>query len=74
MEFSERPILWHIIIHYAHHGLKRFYIALGYKGEAIKCYFLDCDPLEGNITISLPNGQAKFVFDGEETASSCCRM
>ena len=36
-----RPILWHIMKHYAHYGHKDFYIAFGYKGESIKRYIVD---------------------------------
>ncbi|MBW1788859.1 MAG: glucose-1-phosphate cytidylyltransferase [Deltaproteobacteria bacterium] len=35
---GERPILWHIMKHYAHYGFTRFAIALGYKGEVIRQY------------------------------------
>ncbi len=41
VEIGGRPILWHIMKHYAHYGFKEFVIALGYKGENIKRYFLD---------------------------------
>ncbi len=34
-----KPILWHIMKIYAHHGFRRFIICLGYKGEVIKEYF-----------------------------------
>jgi len=40
VEVGERPILWHIMKHYAHYGMKEFYIALGYKGEVIKRYWI----------------------------------
>ena len=36
---GERPILWHIMKTYAHHGFKEFVLCLGYKGEMIKEYF-----------------------------------
>jgi glucose-1-phosphate cytidylyltransferase len=36
---GERPILWHIMKSYAHHGHKDFILCLGYKGEVIKDYF-----------------------------------
>ena len=36
-----KPILWHIMQRYAHYGHKDFYIALGYKAEVIKEYFLN---------------------------------
>jgi glucose-1-phosphate cytidylyltransferase len=42
--------------HYAHYGFKEFFIALGYRGETIKRYFLDYCPLSGSMTINLSNG------------------
>ena len=41
VEIGGRPILWHIMKHYCNYGFKEFFIALGYKGEVIKRYFLD---------------------------------
>lgn len=38
---GNRPILWHIMKTYAHHGHKDFILCLGYKGEVIKDYFLN---------------------------------
>ena len=35
-----RPIIWHIMRIYAHFGHKDFYLALGYKAEVIKEYFM----------------------------------
>ncbi len=57
VEVGGRPILWHIMKHYAHYGFKEFFIALGYKGEVIKRYFLDYYTLNGNLTIHLPDGK-----------------
>lgn len=36
VEIGGRPLLWHIMMHYAHHGFRDFVIALGYKGEMIR--------------------------------------
>ncbi|MCB1957848.1 MAG: NTP transferase domain-containing protein, partial [Rhodocyclaceae bacterium] len=36
VEIGGRPILWHIMSHYAQHGLNEFVVALGYKGSFIK--------------------------------------
>jgi glucose-1-phosphate cytidylyltransferase len=52
-----RPILWHIMKHYAHYGHKEFYIALGYKGEVIKRYMVDRSALQGDLTVDLRNGR-----------------
>jgi glucose-1-phosphate cytidylyltransferase len=41
VEIGGKPILWHILKHYASFGEKEFIIALGYKGDVIKRYFLD---------------------------------
>ena len=41
VEIGGRPILWHIMKHYAHYGFNEFVVALGYKGDVIKRYFLD---------------------------------
>src|SRR5881397_1049772 len=39
VEIGGRPILWHILKLYSHHGLNDFIICLGYKGYMIKEYF-----------------------------------
>ena len=57
VEIGGRPILWHIMKHYAHFGFTEFFVALGYKGEIIKRYFLDYYTLNGSMTINLADGQ-----------------
>ena len=59
VEIGGYPILWHIMKHYAHYGIGEFFIALGYKGEIIKKYFLDYYTCNGNITIDFSNGAIK---------------
>jgi glucose-1-phosphate cytidylyltransferase len=56
VEIGGRPIIWHIMKHYAHYGFKEFFIALGYKGEVIKHYFLDYRTLSGSMTVDLASG------------------
>ena len=56
VEIGGKPILWHIMKHYSQHGLDEFVIALGYKGEVIKRYFLDCYTLSGRLSINFANG------------------
>ena len=53
VEIGGRPILWHIMKHYAHHGMREFVIALGYRGDVIKRWLLDMAELDGNLTLSL---------------------
>jgi glucose-1-phosphate cytidylyltransferase len=57
VEIGGRPILWHIMRHYAHYGFKHFVIALGYKGEVIKRYMLDYCSLHSNLTVNLRTGE-----------------
>ncbi len=57
VEIGGQPILWHIIKHYAHHGFKEVYLALGYRGEVIKRFFMDYHSLNGSISIDLASGQ-----------------
>lgn len=66
VEVGEQPILWHILKHYAHYGFKEFFIALGYKGEYIKRYFLDYYHLGNNLTIDLSNGSIRPHHAGRE--------
>ena len=50
-----RPIMWHLMKYYAHFGHKDFILCLGYRGDAIKQYFLDYDECESNDFV-LSNG------------------
>jgi glucose-1-phosphate cytidylyltransferase len=56
---GNKPILWHIMKIYAHYGFKDFILCLGYKGEAIKEYFLNYDILNSDFTVKL--GAKKMV-------------
>jgi glucose-1-phosphate cytidylyltransferase len=52
-----KPILWHIMNTYAHYGHKDFYVALGYKSEIVKDYFLNYRSLNSDFTIDLSSGE-----------------
>ena len=54
-----QPLLWHIMHTYAHFGHKHFYLALGYKAEVIKNYFLHFRSLHADFTIDLSNGNVE---------------
>ena len=56
IEIGGKPILWHIMKHYAHYGFDEFFVALGYKGEVIKRYFLDYYALGASMTVQLSSG------------------
>jgi len=59
VEIGGKPILWHIMKHYSHYGHKDFYVALGYKGEYIKRYFLDYLSLNGSMSIDMTTGKVE---------------
>jgi len=52
-----KPILWHIMKSYAHFGHRDFNLALGYKAEVIKEYFLNYRSLNSDFSVNLSNGE-----------------
>jgi glucose-1-phosphate cytidylyltransferase len=52
-----KPILWHVMQRYASFGHKDFYIALGYKSEVIKEYFLTFNALNSDFSMELSTGK-----------------
>ena len=55
-----RPILWHIMSNYAKYGFNDFNLALGYKAEIIKEYFLHYRSLNSDFTVSMSNGDIAY--------------
>ena len=51
-----RPMLWHIMCTYARFGHKDFYLALGYRAEVIKEYFLHYRSLNADFSVDLSTG------------------
>ena len=64
---GEHPIVWHIMKSYAHYGFTDFFLALGYKGEILKRYFLDHYSLGGSLRVNLASG---LVEDLEKDAEN----
>ena len=50
---GDRPVLWHIMKIYAHHGFKEFILCLGHKGEIIKDYFRNYQWNTSDVTLTL---------------------
>jgi len=59
VEIGGKPILWHIMKHYAHYFDAELYIALGYKGEYIKKYIVDYCNYTSDITVDFANNTVK---------------
>jgi glucose-1-phosphate cytidylyltransferase len=58
-----RPMLWHIMQRYATFGHKDFIVALGYRAEVIRDYFLNYRPLTGDFHVDLGTGQVVPLQD-----------
>ena len=59
VEIGGKPILWHIMNIYAAHGVDEFIVALGYRAEVVKEYFLNFYALNNDISIDLAHGHAR---------------
>lgn len=66
VEIGARPILWHIMKIYAHHGLTDFVICCGYKGHLIKDYFLNFFHRNADFTIDLRSNTVDVHRRGTE--------
>jgi glucose-1-phosphate cytidylyltransferase len=53
VEIGGKPILWHIMKLYAHHGFHDFVLCLGYRGNMIKEYFLNYEAMNNDFTMRL---------------------
>lgn len=53
IEIGPRPILWHIMKHYSHHGVDDFIICLGYRGYMIKEYFMNYYLHNSDVTVDV---------------------
>jgi glucose-1-phosphate cytidylyltransferase len=60
VEVGGYPLLWHLMNIYAHYEIKRFVLALGYKGDVIKDYFLRYHATNSDITVNLCNGAVEY--------------
>ncbi len=61
LEIGGRPILWHIMKLYAHHGHQDFVLALGYLGYQIKQFFLNYKPMVSDFTVHLGSHEPPLI-------------
>jgi glucose-1-phosphate cytidylyltransferase len=66
IEIGGKPILWHIMKSYSHHGVNEFIILCGYKGYAIKNYFMNYYIHQSDITIDITNNQTHLHKQNSE--------
>lgn len=65
VEIGGKPILWHILNIYSAHGFDEFIVALGYKAEVVKEYFLKFYALNNDISVDLSTGKT-VIHDGRQ--------
>lgn len=58
VDIGGKPILWHVMKTYGHYGFRRFVLALGYKSDQIKRYFLDYREHFSDFTLELSSDNA----------------
>ncbi len=61
VEIGGRPMLWHIMKLYENFGLNDFVLALGYKGEMVKDYFLNYHARQSDLTVNLKSGRIDYT-------------
>ena len=61
-----KPILWHIMKHYAHYGFSQFVLCLGYKGEVIKEYFYHYMLHNNDVTIKLGQDRKITIHENSQ--------
>lgn len=60
VKVGNKPMIWHIMNHYANYGHNDFYLALGYLADAIKKYFLSYQSLQSDFSVDLNSGNLSF--------------
>ena len=66
VEIGGIPILWHIMNTYSNYGFQNFAIALGYKGDYIKQFFLNYKSRKSDMIIELKSGKTEFLNNFSE--------
>ena len=60
---GDNPIIWHIMKIYAYYGYNEFILALGYKADYIKDFFLNQKAFTSDFTLNTTNHKAKFYLN-----------
>ncbi len=66
IEIGGRPILWHIMKLYSHHGFNDFVVCLGYKGYVVKEYFANYVLHNADLTVDLARGAIEYHATNHE--------
>ncbi len=66
VEIGEKPIIWHIMNWYSKFGYNDFVIALGYKAQIVKEYFLNYYALNNDFKVDLQSGSIEYINDNHK--------
>lgn len=64
VEVGGRPILWHIMKHYHSYGVRNFILCLGYKGDAIRDYFINYRRRNSDFAVDFARGSIEELSNG----------
>lgn len=67
---GKKPIIWHIMKNYAYNGFNEFILALGYKADYIKDFFLNQKAFTSNFSLNTRNHKTKFYLEDREEIDS----
>ena len=67
---GNQPILWHIMKIYSYHGFNEFILALGYKANYIKDYFLNQKAFTTDFTLQTRSFKTKYHYENKEIADN----
>ena len=65
-----KPIIWHIMKIYAHYGFKEFILALGYKADYIKDFFLNQKAFTSDFTLNTKQHKAKYYTQHKDNVDN----
>jgi glucose-1-phosphate cytidylyltransferase len=60
-----RPVIWHLMRYYAHHGHKEFILCLGYRGDVVKEYFLNYEECVSNDFVLSEGGRRRDLINSD---------
>ena len=63
---GNKPIIWHLMKIYAYNGFNEFILALGYKADFIKDFFLNQKAFTSDFTLTTKDHKSKFYLDERE--------
>lgn len=66
VEIGGKPVLWHIMKIFSHYGVSHFDIALGYKGNVIKDFFVNYSRMQNSLRVDLDKGAVEELDNNHE--------